>query len=391
MLSMSGRSNPDLGGSWTVAFMPPELVRVVNRDAPPDTEFRTPGAAAEAARTRLLDPWHAAPNGEPFVILEGFADLPLRGRVPLIWAWTSLNEQKPRLEISIDGELLFHGEGTRRTLPADEAAAIWTPTPGAEPVEVPGDRWPSRVAMELVSLADGIYVVRSVRTGFHHMVIETGAGLVVADAPAGWVELHQFPATDLVPGLGISGLSERLIDFLAEEFPDRPVRAVALTHHHDDHAGGARAFAAAGAEVYAPAEVAGFLGSALNRDSMPEDRLGRQGGAVEVIAVTDTLTLDDEDLPVQLINIGESPHVVSSMGVLAGGYFFQSDLHVPNSSADEPRAERARTECWFARWAMQNLPAGTIVINTHSTFETPVARLVRYLGSPLCSAAALEP
>ena len=60
-------------------------------------------------------------------------------------------------------------------------------------------------------------------------VIDTDEGLVVADAPAGWVELHQLPPADLVPGLGISGLSERFIDFLDEAFTDRPIRAVALT------------------------------------------------------------------------------------------------------------------------------------------------------------------
>ena len=268
---------------------------------------------------------------------------------------------------------------------------LWLATPGVEPVQVPAGRWPSRVSMELVELAAGVYVVRGVRTGFHHMVVATKQGLVVADAPAGWVELQQFPPTDLVPGLGISGLSEGLVDFLAAEFPGRPIRAVALTHHHDDHAGGARAFAAAGAEVYAPAEVSDFLETALNRDAMPADRLSEANGAVRVAAVADTVTLEDADYPVRLINLGESPHAVSSLGVLAGGYFFQSDLHVPNSDAAEPRAERSVTECWFADWAVENLPADTVVINTHSTVETPVSRLARYLESPLCSGAAVEP
>jgi glyoxylase-like metal-dependent hydrolase (beta-lactamase superfamily II) len=286
---------------------------------------------------------------------------------------------------------MFRGTGSRRTLPNDEATAVWAVTPGADPVQVPGDRWPSRVDMELVNLTDGIYVVQGVRTGFDHLVVETDTGLVVADAPAGWVELHQFPPVDMVPGLGVSGLSEGLIDFLGQHFPDEPVRAVALTHHHDDHAGGARAFAAAGAAVYAPAEVADFLETALNRDSMPPDRLTAAGNSLKVLGVPDSLTLDDPVHPVRLINMGSSPHAVSSLGVLAGGYFFESDLHVPNSDADEPRTERAVTECWFAGWAVSNLPADTIVINSHRSVQTPVSRLARYLESPLCSGAAVEP
>jgi hypothetical protein len=391
LLAMSGNSNPDMSGSWSVAFLPPDLVRIVNRDSPPDIEFRTPGAAAEATRTRSLDPRHAASTQDPVLIVATMADLPLRGRVPVEWRWRSLQENNPRLEITVDGVMMFRGTGERRLLDADETATLWRATPGADPVDVPGDRWPSRVNMELVNLAAGVYVVRGVRTGFHHMVVETGAGLVVADAPAGWVELHQFPPADMVPGLGVSGLSEGLVDFLAAEFPDQPIRAVALTHHHDDHAGGARAFAAAGADVYAPAEVAEFLGVALNRDSMPADRLSEHGKPVQVLAVADAITLDDAERPVRFINMGESPHVVSSLGVLAGRYFFQSDLHVPNSDEPEPRAERVATECWFARWAVDNLASDVIVINTHSTFETPVSRLSDYLESSLCSGAAVEP
>ena len=98
--------------------------------------------------------------------------------------------------------------------------------------------------MQLEELADGIYFVRGVRTGFHHLVIDTEQGLIIGDAPAGWVEITQIPPADLVPGLGISGLSEKFIDFLGEQFPGKAIRAVALTHLHDDHAGGARAFAA---------------------------------------------------------------------------------------------------------------------------------------------------
>ena len=394
LLSISGNSNPDMAAGWSVAFLPPGLVRIVNRNAPPDIEFDAPGASDEAARIRLLDPRHADADGRAqgrMMSTRALSDLPLRGRVPVEWRWTEPASEGPGFSITVDGVEMFRGTGSRRALSAEEAASAWRATPGAEPVQVPEGRWPSRVSMDLVNLTDGIHVVRGVRTGFHHMVVATEQGLVVADAPAGWVELHQFPPTDLVPGLGISGLSEGLVDFLAVEFPGTPIRAVALTHHHDDHAGGARAFAAAGAEIYAPAEVADFLEAALNRDTMPADRLSANGDTVRVNAVAGTLTLDDADSPVRLINLGKSPHAVSSLGVLAGGYFFQSDLHVPNSDAPEPRAERATTECWFAGWAVENLAADTVVINTHSTVETPISRLARYLESPLCSDAAVEP
>ena len=401
LLRMSGKSNPDMEGSWSVAFLPPDLVRIVNAGSPPDIEFRPAAATADALRTRRMDPRRFVEEARTrsgsigdeisFDIQDQrlssvwtTVDLPLRGRVPVVWQWDWADERSPALRISVDGDVVFRAQGAWRVLDEATAAPLWQATMGAEPVQVPGGFWPARSNMELVNLTDGVYLVQTVRTGFQHLVVETGSGLVVADAPAGWVEIQQIPPTDLVPGLGVSGLSEKLVDFLADEFPDKRVRAVALTHFHDDHAGGARAFAAAGADVYAPAAVARFLEEALNRDNMPADRLREMNGNVRIKAVADAVVLDDPDYPVKILPMGNSPHTSSSLGVLANGFFFQSDLHVPNSEADVPRADRSATECWFAGWAVENLPADTLVINTHSRYQTPVSRLARYLDSDSC-------
>lgn len=52
----------------------------------------------------------------------------------------------------------------------------------------------------------------------------------------------------------------------------------------------------------------------------------------------------------------------------------------------EPRPDRAQTECWFAEWAVANLPDETLVMNSHSTPQTPVSRLAEYLQSDTCRA-----
>jgi hypothetical protein len=74
------------------------------------------------------------------------------------------------------------------------------------------------------------------------------------------------------------------------------------------------------------------------------------------------------------------------MGVYAvnQGFFFVSDLHVPDSEDYVPSADRIVTECWFHGWAVANLPAETLVVNSHSAPQTPVSRLARYLESPRC-------
>lgn len=415
----SGKSNPDMTGNFTVNYLPPDSVRIVNRDSPPDIRFRGVDMANEAARHRRIDPrrlvteiqahpeWVAG-KGEPgwqlvdypgagervsLSIVDGrlrelrtTADLPLRGRVPVVWRWDWRPDGTPDLVISVDGVPQFRAHGRWRTLDEAEASAAWALSGGEEPHDVPGNAWPSRVNMRLETLADGVYLVKGVRTGFQHLVVDTDKGLVVADAPAGWVEIPQIPPVDLVPGLGVSGLSEALIDFLGRELPGRPVRAVALTHAHDDHAGGSRAFAAAGAAVYAPASVAPFLEEALNRGEMPPDRLGEKDGRVTVMPVVDRLVLEDERNPVVLHGMGGSPHVSASLGVLAAtsGYFFQSDLHVPNSEATRPRADRLETECWFAGWATRHLPPDAVVVNSHSGVHSPVSRLAAYHDGGHC-------
>ena len=402
LFSGSGRSNPDMHGSWIVAYLPPDTVRIVNRESPPDVEFQGTANLDEALRVRRVDPKRLfeevrespdAVNGVRAEIsnhrvlsAKMSAMLPLRGRVDVDWYWDWTDSARPALRLMLDDELLFKATGRWREIPDDEARSIWAPTPGADPLAVSGDRWPAQVDMQIDSLAEGVYLVRGVRTGFQHLVVDTDEGLVVADAPAGWVEFHHIPPSDLVPGLGVSGLSERFIDFLGREFPDRPIRAVALTHFHDDHAGGARAFAAAGAKIYVTQESARFFATALNRPTMPDDRLAAGAGSVEVLPVKGPVTIGGETNRVKLVPLGPGPHAYAMLGVWAidRDVFFVSDVHVPRSEAVSPREERAMTECWFAEWALNNLPPGVQVANSHSAPLTPVSRLVRYLESEPC-------
>lgn len=413
--SVEGKSNPDVQGGFTVAFLPPDLVRIVNRDAPPDIEFRGKSVSGEAMRYRRMDPRRLLesvqtgpdrvdpPVGETRLILEDAdsaplqvvvrdglvhtaettADLPLRGRVPVSWRWDWPDPDRPRLELIVAGNQLFRGTGRWRTLNDYQVETAFAATSGVDPVQVPGDQWPARVNMRMIPAGEDAWLVRGVRTGFQHLVVRTSRGLVVADAPAGWVELQQLPPFDLVPGLGVSGLAEGLIDFLAAELPGEPILAVAITHAHDDHAGGARAFAAAGAEIYAPEAVREFLESALNDPALPEDRYSATGEAIDVIGVSAALDIADR---IRLLPLGESPHVRSSLGILdtTARLFFVSDVHVPSSDAPIPDEKRALTECWFAEWAEEHLDDDVVIVNSHSAPLTPVDRLRQYLETDLC-------
>lgn len=419
MFDGKGQSNPDMSGDWRVSFLPPDKVRIINRQAPPDIEFTGKNIVDEALRYRRTDPkrllteidshpdWVIAPSDDGWIrvqypgaqhearllVIDGrlqefrtMTDMPLRGRVPVVWQWRWSDDDAPKLTMFVDEDVVFTAQGTWRKLSTAETDALWQLSGDLEAIDLPGDRWPAKINLETQPVAAGVNLVTGVRTGFSHLVIETAKGLVVADAPAGWIELQQLPPADLVPGYGISGLSENFIDYLAEQFPDTPIRAVAITHAHDDHAAGARAFAAAGADVFAPQPVATFLTKALNQPAMPEDRLSAIDGQVRVIPVVDRHTLGDAANEVELVVLPGGPHVDTALGIWAkdAGVFYQSDLHVPRSDADSPREDRAATECWFAEWATAHLPANTIVVNSHSSPRTPVSRLAKYVESDLC-------
>ena len=431
LFSMTGKSNPDMDGDWTVAYLPPDMVRIVNRKSPPDVEFHGTNNPEEAARIRRIDPrrfmeeleanpdWvkpgelsagieKIAPSlqalipdsvrlpGEENLVRVRFEDgriksaesgaiLPYFGSVYLTWYWGWTDPEHPRLSLgSPDMRLAyFEATGTWRNIPDEEAELLWEATGAADPIVVPGDRWPARINMQLIKLTDRVYLVRGVRTGFQHLVIDTNDGLIVADAPTGWLEFHQIPFGDLVPDLGIDGLSNKFIEFLNTEFDDRPIRAVALTHFHGDHAGGAAAFAAAGAQVYAPAETSQFMNEVFAQRNRPDEL---DDSPFEVLPVEDAIELGKAGERVILVSFGKNPHVFEMLGVWAvdGGYFFVSDVHVPHSDDDAPAENRAATECWFAGWAVENLPRDVQIVNSHSPNITPVSRLAKYLESEVC-------
>lgn len=399
-----GHSNPDMTDSFSVAYLAPDTVRIVNSESGRDIEFYPADIASETLRVRRLDParliqdWRAnqdafdgvhietlGPAGsERLMSLATTIALPLRGVVDARWDWNWDDPEQPGVTLTVDGESMFTGTGRWRSLSGDQANSFWQPN--VDTINVAGNNWPAKVDMKLAKLADDVYLVQGVRTGFQHMVVDTDDGLVVADAPAGWVEFHQIPPADLVPGLGISGLAEQLVDFLTEHFPGRPILATAITHTHDDHAGGARAFAAAGGAIYTTRESAIFLANALNRVSMPDDRLSRLQQPAAVSPVDTFIDIGGIDNRVRLVNMGSTPHVDSMLGVWAidRAYFFVSDIHVPSDDSPAPSKDRTASECWFADWAVQHLPSVTMVINSHSSAVTPVSRLQKYLEHPLC-------
>ncbi|WP_224372032.1 MBL fold metallo-hydrolase [Hyalangium versicolor] len=135
-------------------------------------------------------------------------------------------------------------------------------------------------------LAPGVWYLR----GFSHntIVVEQAKGVVVLEAP-------------LYPERG-----DAIIAWAKQKFPTKPITHVLATHHHSDHAGGLRAFVAAGATVVAHESVASFYQELFRAPStIRPDSLARTPAPIRLTTVPagGSLRFEDASHPVVAYSI----------------------------------------------------------------------------------------
>jgi glyoxylase-like metal-dependent hydrolase (beta-lactamase superfamily II) len=227
-----------------------------------------------------------------------------------------------------------------RTAPAASADSATTPPPA-----VP------RAAVR--TLAPGVYLVPNVRPGFHVLFTEFDEFVLVVDAPAGWHELHQVPAVDLVPGASSSAVGARLLEIVRTTVPDKPVRYVALTHHHSDHAGGVRPFVAAGATILGSAPTRQVVEQAVRAPyTLGPDALSQRRVPLSFETVGAEHIVRDDSMEVRLIDVGPNPH---AEGMLVAWLprqkiLYVADLFEPRSTPGFPSKARLPVMRWFVDW-----------------------------------------
>jgi glyoxylase-like metal-dependent hydrolase (beta-lactamase superfamily II) len=104
-------------------------------------------------------------------------------------------------------------------------------------------------------------------------------------------------------------VSAQAIAQMKQKVPDKPVRYLVLSHHHDDHAGGIRAFIDEGATVVTTAANRSYLEQMASTVST----LGAGGPPGEPAEpkfefVDGKLVLEDDGHVVEIYDIGPSPH-----------------------------------------------------------------------------------
>jgi glyoxylase-like metal-dependent hydrolase (beta-lactamase superfamily II) len=186
------------------------------------------------------------------------------------------------------------------------------------------------VVVTLVELAPGVW--RAEGGSHHSLVVEQPRQLVVVEAPQTSVR------------------SRAVLDTLRARFKGKSVGVVVNTHHHWDHAGGLRAYMAAGVPVLTHRRNADFVRRiASARKTIDLDALSRRPRVPIVQVVSDSVTIGSDDSRVVVYRI-PTAHVEGMLGayVPAAKLLFVSDVLspaaalAPAGSAEVVAAVRAR-------------------------------------------------
>jgi len=148
--------------------------------------------------------------------------------------------------------------------------------------------FPEGGGFKLTELAPNVQHV--VGGSANNLIVAMKDGIVIIDAPVD------------------QGQSRWVIDAAKAKYPGKPIKQLVLTHHHMDHTGGTRAYVAEGAEIVIPGQARPFVEKMLQAEhKLSPDALARQPKPAKIVDVKDTMSLKDDTVEINLVNI-PNPH-----------------------------------------------------------------------------------
>ncbi|HEX7333199.1 MAG TPA: MBL fold metallo-hydrolase [Pyrinomonadaceae bacterium] len=171
---------------------------------------------------------------------------------------------------------------------------------------------------------------------------------------------------------GNDRVSLQAIEQIKKTIPNKPIKYVAVTHHHDDHAGGIRTYMAEGATlIIAPGEEAFFKKVSAVRFSADPDTLTRKPGAPKFEPLQNgKRVLTDGTTTVEIYDIGKGPHAEEMLVAYFPDHklIYQGDLLNRPSNGDYPIAND--TSVHFLNWIDSKKLAVEATIPVHGPLTT---------------------
>jgi glyoxylase-like metal-dependent hydrolase (beta-lactamase superfamily II) len=207
---------------------------------------------------------------------------------------------------------------------------------------------------EVSEVAKGVFVFLA--GSLNPMFVEFKDFVLAIEAPAQAPVLERVPA-DLQTGSDQP--SETFIRKIKETIPNKPIRYLAVTHFHNDHAGGARAFIAEGATILTtPGNKLYFQKFAKADFTLIPDRLARETRPATIETFEGKRVITDGEQTVELINVGSSPHAKENVVAYLPKQkiLFQGDLFYFGGFGQFPAHDpsRDRVMKFFGRWLVRN-------------------------------------
>ncbi len=217
---------------------------------------------------------------------------------------------------------------------------------------------------KLKEVGDGVFSIFNLRTGFHTLFVEFDTYLLAVDAPAGYPLLNELPAGDVVPGLGENALSEHAIRMVRKRVGDKPLKYLALTHFHSDHAGGLFAYGEENVNLLVAASemeaVSTFLGSTHTLCELDSSR-----AEFTLQPVRGRKVIFDGSQKVELLDVGSNPHTDHMLVVWLPGQEILYVADLLTGRDGRPDEQHAKLNEFFLEWVKKRRLKPKLILTSH--------------------------
>lgn len=195
-------------------------------------------------------------------------------------------------------------------------------------------------------IAPGVHI--AALSGFVVMFVEFRDFVVAMEAP----EIH--PGLEAIPAaLASVQLTPDFLALISKTIPGKPLRYLILSHHHSDHLGGVRRFAAAGATVLTASSHREAVRAALDAPhTLVPDPWPGSSRDTKIEVIGRRRAIGDGVRTLEVINIGPNPHTDENLfaWLPVERVLFQGDLFYYAQGEPFPPSGRGRINGFFARW-----------------------------------------